>query len=345
MTKEDLDLALRLYKSMQLIAVFQQEAEAAAGRGDIQGGYSNSRGEEGVSAGVCLAMEPHDILYPGLHGIGDVLARGSEPRLVMAELFGKATGLAGGKAGRLHVADVQRNTMPINGIVAASIPLAAGSALAAKLRRDGVVTVCIFGDHAANEGAFHETLNFIGLWKLPILMVAINNAPPESIAPLSEHTAARSLADLASAHRISAATIDGTDAFNVHHHAHEALQTIRRSQVPFFLECATHPLDEITREETLAVFEDIRKEGQSPSRGELRRRMSQILAQKPAEWWIERDPLKKLEATILEAGVIQQTELGTMRSEVERVVQEALAFARQSPEPFPESALSPVYSG
>lgn len=344
MTRGDLDLALRLYKAMHLIAGFQQVAEAAAERGDIQGGYSNSRGEEGVSAGICLAMEPRDILYPGLHGIGDVLARGSEPRQVMAELFGKATGLAGGKAGRLHVADVQRNTMPINGIVAASIPLAAGSALAAKLRRDGVATVCIFGDHAANEGVFHETLNFVGLWKLPILLVAINNAPADSIAPLSEHTAARSLADLASAHGIAAATIDGTDALNVHHHALEALQKIRRSPVPFFLECSTYPLDEITKEETLAVFEDMRKEGHPPSRGELRRRVAQILAQKPAEWWIDRDPLKKLEATILKADATQERGLSLIRSQVQQTVEEALAFARRSPNPSPESGLTLVYS-
>jgi acetoin:2,6-dichlorophenolindophenol oxidoreductase subunit alpha len=344
MTREDLDLALRLYKVMHLIAGFQLAAEAAAERGDIQGGYSNSRGEEAVSAGVCLAMEPRDILYPGLHGIGDVLARGSEPRLVMAELFGKATGLSGGKAGRLHVADVQRNIMPINGIVAASIPLAAGTALAAKLRRDGVATVCIFGDHAANEGIFHETLNFVGLWKLPILLVAINNAPADSIAPLSEHTAARSLADLASAHGIAAATIDGADALNVHHHACEALQKIRGSQMPVFLECSTYPLDEITREETLAVFEDMRREGQAPSRGELRRRMAQILARKPAEWWIERDPLKKLEATILKTDANRERELSTIRAQVEQLVQEALAFARQSSNPSPESGLTPVYS-
>jgi pyruvate dehydrogenase E1 component alpha subunit len=289
-------------------------------------------------------MEPRDVLYPGLHGIGDVLARGSEPRLVMAELFGKSTGLAGGKAGRLHVGDVKRNTMPINGIVAASIPLAAGSALAAKVRRDNVATVCIFGDHAANEGAFHETLNFVGLWKLPILLVAINNAPPESIAPLSEHTAAASLAGLASAHSIAASTIDGSDALNVHCSALEALQKIRNSQVPIFLECTTYPLDEITREETRAIFEDMRKAGQAPSRGELRRRAAEILAQKPAAWWTERDPVKKLEATILKADAAQEKELSKIRSQVQQTVEEALAFARQSPNPLAESGLTPVYS-
>src|SRR5574341_324565 len=112
--REDQNLALRLYRTMHLIATFQEQAETAAARGEFQGGYSNSRGEEAVSAGVCLAMEARDVLYPGLHGVGDVLARGSEPRLVMAELFGRATGLTAGKSGRLHLSDVQRNTMPIN---------------------------------------------------------------------------------------------------------------------------------------------------------------------------------------------------------------------------------------
>src|SRR5689334_13300945 len=99
MTPEHQELLLRLYRTMHLIAAFQREAESAATRGEFQGGYGNSRGEEAVSAGVCLAMETRDVLYPGLHGIGDVLARGSEPRLVMAELFGKITGLTGGKSG------------------------------------------------------------------------------------------------------------------------------------------------------------------------------------------------------------------------------------------------------
>ena len=341
--REDQGLALQLYRAMRLIATFQEEAEAAAARGEFQGGYSNSRGEEAVSAGVCLAMEACDVLYPGLHGIGDMLARGSEPRLVMAELFGRATGLTGGKSGRLHMADVQRNTMAINGIVAASIPLAAGSALAAKLRRDEVVTVCLFGDHAANEGVFHETLNFVGLWKLPILLVAINNAPPESIAPLCEHTAAGSLAELARVHGIVTAAIDGTDGLSVYRQASKALQSIRRSPAPFFLECLTYPLDEITREETLAVLEEMRMTGQQPSRGELRRRISEILARKPVEWWTQRDPLKKLEAAILDSAVTQETELAAIRSEVQGVVQDALAFARQSPDPPLESALSGVY--
>jgi TPP-dependent pyruvate/acetoin dehydrogenase alpha subunit len=343
MVREDQDLALRLYRAMHLIAAFQQEAESAAGRGEFQGGYGNTRGEEAVSAGVCLAMEARDVLYPGLHGIGDVLARGSEPRLLMAELFGKTTGLTGGKSGRLHVADVQRNTMAINGIVAASIPLAAGSALAAKLRRDRVATVCLFGDHAANEGVFHETLNFVGLWKLPILLVAINNAPPESIAPLSEHTAARSLADLARVHGIEAATIDGANALNVYRQTCEALQKIRTSQAAFFLECLTYPLDEITREETVAVLEEMRIAGQPPSLSGLRQRISEILARKPADWWTQRDPLKKLEAAILDSAVTQEMELAAIRSEVQAVVQDALAFARQSSDPPLESALSGVY--
>ncbi|MBI4523526.1 MAG: thiamine pyrophosphate-dependent dehydrogenase E1 component subunit alpha [Deltaproteobacteria bacterium] len=341
--REDQDLALRLYRAMSLIATFQEEAEAAAGRGEFRGGYSNSRGEEAVSAGVCLAMEAPDVLYPGLHGIGDVLARGSEPRLVMAELFGRATGLTRGKSGRLHMSDVQRNTMPINGIVAASLPLAAGSALAAKLRRDGVVTVCFFGDRAANEGVFHETLNFVGLWKLPILLVAINNAPPESMEPLCEHNASGSLAELARVHGIETAIIDGTDALSVYRQASEVLQSIRRSPAPFFLECLTYPLDEITREETVAVLEGLRASGQRPSRGELRRRISEILAQKPAEWWTERDPLKKLEAEILKSAAAQETELATTRSEVRAVVQDAIAFARQSPDPPLEAAVSGVY--
>src|SRR5262249_23505012 len=157
---------------------------------------------------------------------GDLLARGSEPRRVMAELFGKESGLNAGKGGRLHAADPHRNIMPVNGIVAASLPLAAGSAVASKLRRGPGATPCVFGDHAANAGVFHETLNVVGLWKLPILLVAINNSPPDSIAPVSEHTAARSLAALGAVHGIAAKEVEGADARAVYSEARAALEIV-----------------------------------------------------------------------------------------------------------------------
>jgi TPP-dependent pyruvate/acetoin dehydrogenase alpha subunit len=335
--------ALRLYRTMQLIAQFDAAADAAARQGDFAGGYSATRGQEAVSAAVCLALEERDVLYPGLHGIGEVLARGSEPRLVMAEVFGKATGLNGGKGGRLHVADAQRNTMPINGILGASLPLAAGSAFGAKLRQDGVVTICFVGDRAAEEGIFHETLNFIALWQLPILLVAVNNAPVDASSPLSEHISVQTMADLARVYGIDTATIDGTDAIAVYGEVRSLLQRLRTSQTPFFLECLTYPLDEASRDETLQILDEIEAAGGAPSSSELRRRVSDILVQRPAEWWRQRDPLKKLEFAISDRGVARDDELAAIRDEVQAVVQDALAFARQSPEPPLAAALDGVY--
>jgi pyruvate dehydrogenase E1 component alpha subunit len=337
-------LALAFYRQLYLLRHFDAAAAAAYGRKEIHGTYRGSMGQEAIPVGVCQALDERDVIYLSLRGISELLARGSDPGPIMAELFGKATGLSGGKGGALHMADASRGIMGIYGVLTAPVPLATGSALAARIKGTGAVTVCFFGDRATNEGVFHESLNMAALWQLPVLYVGINNAPEDADTWLGEHTAARSMAALAAVHGIRADSIDGTDVFNVYQHARDAVEQMRGGGGPVFLECQCFPLDEPSRAETEQMLEEMRKTG---------RYMGLLMAKKsligkkeltPPQHWQDGDPLRKLERRILDEGLADDAALATIRAEVEARVAAAVEFARTSEAPPPETALRGLYA-
>jgi pyruvate dehydrogenase E1 component alpha subunit len=329
---------------MYLIRRFDEVCEELDSLGELQCPYSAARGAEAISVGVCSALGPQDIVFPGLHGIGELLAMGTEARAIMAELFGKASGLNRGKAGRLHLIDRTHNVMGISGVIAASVPLAAGHALAAKYQHGEGTTICFVGDRATNQGVFHETLNVVGLWQLPLMIVAINNAPPDALMPLSGHTAADSLAALARVHGIESMAIDAIDVLPVRSVTSGILSRIRRESIPFLLECRCYPLDELSRGELELLRKEWQSSGTDHGFAAFRARLLAERGRRPPDSWQRADPLVALETRLL-AEAADARALASIRADVNAVVAEATQHARESAPPPVELAAAAVFAG
>jgi TPP-dependent pyruvate/acetoin dehydrogenase alpha subunit len=341
----DRELALALYRRMYLLRTFDQAGAAAYGRKEIHGTYRGSRGQEAIPVGVCAALNDGDFVFPSLRGVGDSLARGTDPRLLMAELFGKRTGLVGGRGGSLHFADVAHGVLGVFAVLTANVPLATGAALAARVANTGATAVAFFGDRATNEGVFHESLNTAALLKLPVLYVGINNAPQDADTSLGEHTAAESMAALASVHGIAAETVDGTDVLTVHARAAAAVDLIRKGGGPIFLECRCFPLDEPSRAEMDAWKEEMRRAGQYTSMLAFKKSKIGTVDLEPPAHWLLGDPLRKLEQHVLSHELAAETDLAAIRADVQREIERAVAFARDSAEPDASSAAVGVFAG
>jgi TPP-dependent pyruvate/acetoin dehydrogenase alpha subunit len=304
---------LAALKSMMLIRRF----EAALDARPDHGFQLYSSGEEAVAVGVCAALEPGDQLLSSGRSIGPSLARGIEPRLVMAELLGKATGPSGGKGGRGHLAKPDQGFFGAHAVVAGNIGIAAGAALAAQLEGDGRIVVCIFGDGACGAGALHETLNIAALWRLPLLLVCDNNGLSVS-TPRAAALAPAKLSDLAAPFGVPGATVDGMDVEAVHAQAVQFADRARSGAGPALLECLS---------ERFFSHSTATRETRSPQT------MRDVL---------DRCPIRRCADRLSAAGQLDDVGLARLEGQVEALVAEALAFADASPYPDPTEALSDV---
>ncbi len=164
-----------IYRTMFLIRRFEERVTELYMQGRIPSTLHLYIGQEAVATGICANLRTGDYVLSTHRPHGHSLARGVAPGAIMAELFGKATGCSKGKGGSMHVGDIEKGVLPAIAIVGANVPIAAGTALAAKMQKSGGVTVCFFGDGAANEGAWHEGLNAAAIWDLPVIFVCENN--------------------------------------------------------------------------------------------------------------------------------------------------------------------------
>ena len=306
--------AIDLLKSMLLIRAFE---EALAKRPD-HGFQLFSSGEEAVGAGVCAALSPQDQLLCSGRSIGPALARGLDPRLVMAEVLGKAAGPCRGKGGRGHLAQPSRGFFGAQAVVAGNIAVAAGVALALQQKGQGAVVACIFGDGACGAGALHETLNIAALWKLPLLFVCDNNQYSVS-TPRAEALAPRRLSDLAQPFGISAATVDGMDAMAVSETAGSFVASARVGAGPAFLECLS---------QRFATHSSSTSETRSP--GEL-------AAIK------ELCPIRHLVRRLESEGSLRHDDHVRLLREADTIVAEAIAFADAAPFPDSSEATTDVF--
>jgi TPP-dependent pyruvate/acetoin dehydrogenase alpha subunit len=338
------DLALALYRRMCLLRFFDEAGTAAYGRQEIHGTYRGAKGQEAIAVGICAALEERDFVFPSLRAVGDSLARGTEPHLLMAELFGRRTGVAGGRGGSLHLADAAHHVMGAFGVLTANVPLATGSALAAQITESGAVTVCFFGDRATNEGVFHESMNAASLLQLPVLYVGINNAPEDADGSVAEHTAAGSMVALARAHRIPSDAIDGTDVLTVHTRAASIVEDLRHGRGPYFLECRCFPLDEPSRSQVQAWKDEMRRSGQYTSMLTLKKSKIGTTELSPPAHWLAGDPLRKLEQHVLSHQIASEADLARIRDHVRSVIDDAVTFARESAQPDPATAAAGVFA-
>lgn len=306
-------------RTMMLIRELEKRLEDYAKRGLIRGTTHPSVGMEAVAVGVSLHLTPADKITSTHRGHGHCLAKGAQPYPLIAELFGRSTGYSKGKGGSMHVAARDLGILGTNGVVGASIGLATGAALAARLRRSQDIAVAFFGDGAINQGIFHEALNLAAIWKLPCVYVCENNHYAQSSA-VEEMSGIRDLSARAQAYGIPGLSVDGMDVYRVWETSHTAISRARRGEGP-----------------TLIVADTYRFLGHHVGDTEIYRTAQE------RDSWKTRDPILRLERELLAGGFLTGESLGDLRLDVARVIDEAEAAAVADPTPPTEAAYADVY--
>jgi pyruvate dehydrogenase E1 component alpha subunit len=315
--KEEL---LNLLYQMALIRRFEEKAAEMYARGRIHGFLHLYIGQEAVAVGAVSRLGPDDYIVSHYREHGHALARGLEPGPVMAELFGRSTGVSKGLGGSMHLFDVTRRFMGGYAIVGGHMPLACGMALACQQRRTGGIVLCFFGDGAVNEGAFHESLNLAAVWELPVLFLCENNFYAMGTA-MRRVSALAEIYKRAEAYGIRSEQMDGMDVLDVREHVDQAVRAIRRGEGPIFLEAITY-----------------RFRGHSMADPEFYRNREEV------RHWRSLDPLETFPAALLQGGHATKEEIAAIMDRVEREVRDATDFAEQSPPPAVETLHDYVYS-
>jgi acetoin:2,6-dichlorophenolindophenol oxidoreductase subunit alpha len=233
--------AAQLLETMWRIRLFEEQVAALVRSGEAPGLVHLSSGGEGVAAAVCLQLRDDDVVYSGHRAHGHALAKGAPAERVMAELLGRETGLCRGLGGSMHLVDVEHGFLGATGVVGGNVPLALGSALAARLLGSDAITVVFFGDGAVQGGIFVETVNLAALWRLPLVLVCENNGFAE-FTPRSAHTVVERVSDVVAPYGLERATVDGADPAAVWNAFAAFLAEAREGRGPFLLECLTHRL-------------------------------------------------------------------------------------------------------
>jgi pyruvate dehydrogenase E1 component alpha subunit len=311
---------LAIYRMMHLIRRFEERVAECFAGGEIPGFIHLAVGQEAVPATVCRLLEPGDLVSATHRGHGQVLAKGADPRRVMAELFGRATGYSRGKGGSMHLCAMPLGVLGTNGVVGANLPIAVGTALASQVRKSGQVTAAFFGDGAANTGAVHEALNLASVWDLPVVFVCENNLYAE-FTPQSVHTKAGEIAARASAYAMPGVRVDGNDVPALLGIAVAAVDRARSGGGPTLIEAMTYRF-----------------------RGHHEGDPMAYRSREEAEAWRSRDAIPRFRLWLLERGHLSAADDERLVAEVQAEVDAATAFARESPWPAPEAALEDVYA-
>jgi len=312
-----------MYATMLTIRLFEEQAAELVEAGDVKCPCHLYIGQEAVATGVCATLTKDDYVWGGHRSHGHYLAKGGDLRAMMAELFGKSTGCSKGRGGSMHLFAKEVNILGTVPLVAATIPLAVGSALASKLRGDDRVSVAFFGDGATEEGHFHESVNLAALYRLPVLFVCENNFYASHMS-LQERRAEDNIHKTAEAHGIAGARLDGNKVVDVYAAAQSAVNRARAGGGPTLLECRTYRW-----------------------RGHVGPSWDMDVGVKRKDElkdWLDKDPIAATRAELLELGS-SQTDLDTIQQDIKAQVEEAVSFARESPYPEKEELLKYVFAG
>jgi len=314
------DQARKLYRDLLLIREFELSLDRLFAKGVIRGTAHFCVGQEASAVGVAAALRPGDYVISYHRGHGHFLALGGDPRRIMAELYGKATGYSGGRGGSQHVACFEIGFLGSNGITGGGLPVGTGAALALKLQQKDGVVVVFFGDGAANQGSFHESLNLGALWDLPVVYICENNLY-SMFTHISESTSVSDIAVRAAGYGMPGVTVDGNDVFEVLEATEQAVARARAGEGPSLIECKTY-----------------RQLGHSKSdKREYRTRDEE-------REWEARDPIQSYRAHLLDNGLAREDELSAIDEEVAREMEEAIKFAEESPLPSTEELGSSIFA-
>lgn len=314
------DQAKWMYQKMLEIRKFEDAVHVLFGQGKLPGFVHLYAGEEAIAVGVGAHLIKADSITSTHRGHGHCIAKGCDLNGMMAEIYGKATGLCKGKGGSMHIADLDKGMLGANGIVGGGFPLACGSALTAKLKKTGAVSVCFFGDGANNQGTFHEGLNLAAIWKLPVVFVAENNGFAEA-TPFTYASSCTNIADRAHGYNMPGVRVDGKNVLEVYQVAQEAVERARRGDGPTLIECITY--------RNYGHFE-----------GDAQKYKKE---QEKAENLNERDAIANFRKHLLDTATLSEAEVSQLESEVEAAVQEAIRFSEESPYPDASELLTDVY--
>jgi pyruvate dehydrogenase E1 component alpha subunit len=311
---------LRMYRQMLRIRRFEETVNRLFLEGRMPGTLHLYIGQEACAVGVCEALSEGDWVTATHRPHGHAIAKGVALDSLMAELFAKTTGCAGGYGGSMHVGDPEVGALTGIAIVGGSIPVAAGIALGFKMRRTGQVVACFLGDGATNEGAFHEGVNMAAIWDLPVVFVCENNRYGAS-TPVAQVVRLDKLSDRSRGYGIPGVTVDGMDVLAVHATVATAVDRARRGEGPTFVECETYRFIGHSRSDT---------------RG--------YRSREEEEQWKQRDPIPRLAGQLTAAGEASDADLQRVLDEVNEELDRAVGFAEQSPSPAPEDCLRHVFA-
>jgi pyruvate dehydrogenase E1 component alpha subunit len=321
MTHVDNDLWREFYRRMVRIRTFEDEAGKCGLKGEIPGALHTAAGQEGEIVGACMALRKDDYMVGNHRSHGHPIGKGAELRPLMAELFGKRTGVCRGKGGSMHLADFSVGSLGETSIVGSGLPVAVGAALGSKLKKSDRVALCFFGDGASNEGTFHESLNLAAIWQLPVIFMCENNGYGAT-TPVSTVMSVADVAERAKAYAIPGLIVDGQDVVLVHDRVLQAVERARRGEGPTLIEAKTY------RYADHAVNLG---PGFAIDRGEELAR------------WRQRDPIALFRARMIEAG-IEEAAITAIEEEIRTAVTDAIEFARSSPAPSYEEAFDHTFS-
>jgi pyruvate dehydrogenase E1 component alpha subunit len=318
--KEFRDRLLEIYRLMYLIRRFEERTQEQYTKAKI-GGYCHlNLGEEATVVGGILPLRPSDYIFTSYREHGHAIARGIEPKAVMAELFGREAGTSHGRGGSMHIFDASRRFMGGYGIVGGHLPLAVGAGFASRYRKSDDVTFCMFGDGATNIGAFHESLNFAKVFQLPVVWFCINNQYGMGTA-VARASAVTEMARKACAYDMEAIQVDGMSVLDVLRRTAEFVEKTRADSQPRFIEAVTY-----------------RFKGHSVVDPDKYR------ADDEKQRWQKSDPVRFFEAELTEARIVTPQDLKSIQDEIETQVEEAIEFADQSANPAVDQLARYLYA-
>ena len=316
----DRDTLLHLYKTMVTIRHFEERGIPETGQRGMSASVHSSAGQEAVATGVCAQLNLDDYIGSTHRGHGHCIAKGMEPKFMMAELFGRATGSNKGKGGSMHIVDMSKGMLGTNGVVGASIPLALGAALTSKVKKLNRVAVAFFGDGGANQGILHETMNLASIWSLPVVFVCENNGYAMS-TPTEYALSISQVSDRAAGYDMPGIHVDGMDVFAVYDAAGAAVARARAGDGPSLLECETYRYYGHTVFDNPLTYRSKEEE----------------------DHWRARDPIQHFRNTILPEGDLTAEELDQIDQEASVLMDEAIKFADESPLPEEAEIYQDVY--
>lgn len=304
-----------LYK-MVLTRTFEENAEEMYALGKVHGTMHLSIGQEAIAAGSSPALKKSDYLLNTHRGHGHFLMWGGDLNRMMAEFMGKEAGYCRGRGGSMHIADVESNNLGAQGIVAGNLPISVGVGLSIQMRKTDQVVLTLFGDGAANEGAFHESLNMAAIWDLPVIYLCENNQYAMSMA-FERAFRIEQVSERAAAYGMVGLTIDGNDVIAVYKAVTEAAERARKGSGPTLIEAITY-----------------RWRGHSKSDRQLYRTREEV------KEWMEKDPIQRF-AKVLGVNEAQMKEI---QAQAKEDIRKAVEFAEASPEPDVSTILEGIYA-